>query len=89
MTATTDDEEVEIFWKMYVPAAPTTCSVNLINAGLVVNGTQATVEFRAAGAATGFSCRVDNGAFETCEFMCIHIKQKVKLIQLKTVWNWL
>ena len=68
VTATTaDGEEAEVSWKMYIPIASTTCSVNLINAGLVVNGTQATVEFQAVGAATGFKCKVDNGPFDPCK----------------------
>ena len=74
VTATTaDGEEAEVSWKMYIPIASTTCSVNLINAGLVVNGTQATVEFQAVGAATGFKCKVDNGPFDPypCKNACI------------------
>lgn len=39
VTATKGIEEAVVFWKVYVPARPTICSVNLINFGLVVNGT--------------------------------------------------
>ena len=72
VTATTaDGEEAEVSWKMYIPIASTTCSVNLINAGLVVNGTQATAEFQAVGAATGFKCKVDNRRFDPCKNPCM------------------
>ena len=43
-----------------------TCSVNLINAGVVVNGNSATAEFLAVGAATSFKCRLDKGRTDTC-----------------------
>ena len=83
VTATTaDGEEAEVFWKIYIPIASITCSINLINAGLEVNGTQATVEFQAIGAATGFKCKVDNGPFDPCKNACmqytIHIIQNAR-----------
>ena len=83
VTATTaDGEEAEVFWKIYIPIASITCSINLINAGLEVNGTQATVEFQAIGAATGFKCKVDNGPFDPCKNACmqytIHIIQNTR-----------
>ena len=67
VTATAGVEEAVVFWKVYVPARPTICSVNLINFGLAVNGTRATVEFQGVGPTSGFSCRLDNGQFDSCE----------------------
>jgi len=67
VTATTGVEEAVVFWKVYVPARPTICSVNLINFGLVVNGTCTTVEFQGVGPTAGFLCRLNNGQFESCE----------------------
>jgi len=66
VTATTGAEEAEVFWKVYVPARPTICSVNLINFGMVLNGTRATVEFQGVGPTTEFSCRLDSGQFDSC-----------------------
>ena len=73
VTAATDVdlEEAQVDWKVYVPARPTVCSVNLINFGMHVNGTRTTVEFQGVGPTSEFSCRMDRGQFDTCEFFCI------------------
>lgn len=72
VTATTAvGEKAEVSWRVYMPTASTTCSVNLINAGLVVNGAQATIEFQAVGAATGFRCKVDDGPLDPCKNACM------------------
>jgi len=71
VTATTGEEETVEFWKVYVPARPTICSVNLINFGMVLNGTCATVEFQGVGPTTEFSCRLDSGQFDSCELCSV------------------
>ena len=49
VTATSDMEEEKVIWKMYVPITSSICSVNLINAGLVVDGASVSMEFRGWG----------------------------------------
>ena len=78
MTATTGAEEAEVFWKVYVPARPTICSVNLINFGMVLNGTRATVEFHGVGPTTEFSCRLDSGQFDSCELCSVQFTNSDK-----------
>lgn len=48
VTATSDMEKEKVIWKVYVPTTSSTCSVNLINTGLVVDGTAVSMEFRDA-----------------------------------------
>ena len=79
VTATTGVEEAVVFWKVYVPARPTICSVNLLNFCLVVNGTCTTVEFQGVGPTAGFLCRLDSGQFESCE-LCSMQFTSLKLI---------
>ena len=67
MTATSDMEKEKVIWKVYIPTSSSTCSVNLINAGLVVDGTSVSTEFRGVGSTTGFICKLDNGRFSSCE----------------------
>ena len=67
VTATSDMEEEEVIWKVYVPVTSSICSVNLINTGLVVDGTSVSMEFQGVGSTAGFSCRLDNGRFSSCE----------------------
>ena len=69
VTALANNKEARVYRRVYVPTNSNTCSVNLINSGVVVNGNSATVEFQAVGAATGFKCRLDNGYFDTCEYV--------------------
>jgi len=67
VTATSDMEEAKVLWKVYVPMTSSTCSVNLINAGLVVDGTTVSMEFRGVGSTSSFTCRLDNRQFSSCE----------------------
>ena len=67
VTATSDMEEEKVIWKMYVPITSSICSVNLINAGLVVDGASVSMEFRGVGSTSGFICRLDNRRFSSCE----------------------
>ena len=71
VTAITDREEARFSRKVYVPRNSNICSVNLINAGVVVNDDSATAEFQAVGAATSFRCRMDKGRTNTCEYKCL------------------
>lgn len=71
VTALTDTEEARFSRKVYVPANSNTCSVNLINAGVVVKDDSATAEFQAVGPATSFRCRMDKGRTDTCEYKCL------------------
>ena len=71
VTALTDREEARFSRKVYVPANSNTCSVNLINAGVVVKDDSATAEFQAVGPATSFRCRMDKGRTDTCEYKCL------------------
>ena len=68
--ATSDMDEEEVIWRVYVPTTSSICSVNLINAGLVVDGTSVSMEFRGVGSTSGFTCRLDNSRFSSCE-LCI------------------
>ena len=70
VAALANNKEARVYRRVYVPANSNTCSVNLINAGVVVNGNSATVEFLAVGAATSFKCRLDKGCIDTCEYTC-------------------
>ena len=67
VTATSDMEEEEVVWRVYIPTTSSICSVNLINTGLVVDGTSVSMEFGGVGSTSGFSCRLDNGRFSSCE----------------------
>ena len=67
VTATSDMEEEEVVWRVYVPTTSSICSVNLINTGLVVDGTSVSMEFGGVGSTAGFRCRLDNGRFSSCE----------------------
>ena len=67
VTATSDMEEAKVLWKVYVPMTSSTCSVNLINADLVVDGTTVSMEFRGVGSTSSFTCRLDNRQFSSCE----------------------
>ena len=69
--ATADIEEEEVIWKVYVPTTSSICSVNLIDAGLVVDGTSVSMEFREVGSTSGFTCRLDNGRFSSCELCTV------------------
>ena len=71
VTAIADMEEEEVIWKVYVPTTSSICSVNLIHAGLVVDGTSVSMEFREVGSASGFTCRLDNGQFSSCELCTV------------------
>ena len=77
VTAQADEEEVTVSWKVYVPADSNTCSVNLINAGVVVNDNSATAEFLAVGTTTSFKCRLDKGRTDTCEYKCLCSARKM------------
>jgi len=94
VTATTGVEEAVVFWKVYVPANPTICSVNLINFGLVVNGTRTTVEFQGVGPISGFSCRLDNGQFDSCELCTVqytnlkHASYRLHMFLYFNIWLW-
>ena len=70
VTALANKKKARVYRRVYVPANSNTCSVNLINAGLVVNGNSVTVEFLAVGAATSFKCKLDKGETDTCEYTC-------------------
>ena len=72
VTATSGPEEGEVTWKVYVPTTSSVCSVNLINTGLVVNGTSVSTEFRGMGPTSMFSCRLDDRQFHSCEFYCVN-----------------
>ena len=67
VTATSDMEEEKVIWKVYVPVTLSIYSVNLINAGLVVDGTSVSMEFQGVGSTSGFTCRLDNRRFSSCE----------------------
>ena len=73
VTATSGPEEGEVTWKvyMYVPTTSSICSVNLINTGLVVDGTSVSMEFRGMGPTSVFTCRLDDRQFHSCEFYCV------------------
>ena len=71
VTATADMDEEEVIWKVYVPTTSSICSVNPINAGLVVDGTSVSMEFRGVGSTSGFICRLDNGRFSSCELCTV------------------
>ena len=71
VTATADMDEEEVIWKVYVPITSSVCSVNPINAGLVVDGTSVSMEFRGVGSTSGFTCRLDNGRFSSCELCTV------------------
>ena len=71
VTATADMDEEEVIWKVYVPTTSSICSVNLINAGLVVDGTSVSMEFRGVGSTSGFTCRLDNGRFSSCKLCTV------------------
>ena len=73
VTATSGPEEGEVTWKvyMYVPTTSSICSVNLINTGLVVDGTSVSMEFRGMGPTSVFTCRLDDGQFHSCELYCV------------------
>ena len=73
VTATADMEEEEVIWKVYVPTTSSICSVNPINAGLVVDGASVSMEFRGVGSTSGFTCRLDNGRFSSCELCTVKI----------------
>ena len=94
VTATTGVEEAVVFWKVYVPARSTICSVNLINFGLVVNGTCTTVEFQGVGPISGFSCRLDNGQFDSCELNTVqytnlkHASYLLHMFLHFNIWLW-
>ena len=64
--ASSDMETEKVIWKVYVATA-SICSVNLINAGLVVDGTSVSAEFRGVGSTSGFTCRLDHTRFSSCE----------------------
>ena len=65
--AASNMEKEKVIWKLYVPTTSSTCTVNLINAGLVVDGTSVSTEFRGVGSTAGFTCRLDKGRFSSCE----------------------
>ena len=67
VTATSDVEKEKVIWKVYIPTISSTCSVNLINAGLVVDGTAVSMEFWGVGSTSSFACRLDNRQFSSCE----------------------
>ena len=67
ITAISDMEKEKVLWKLYIPATSSTCSVNLINAGLVVDGANVSIEFRGVGSTAGFTCKLDNGQFNSCK----------------------
>jgi len=71
VTATSGSEEKEVTWKVYVPETSAVCSVNLINTGLVVNGSTVSLEFRGMGPTSRFTCRLDSRQFHSCELYCI------------------
>ena len=71
VTATSDMDEEEVIWKVYVPTTSSICSVNLVNTGLVVDGTSVSVEFRGVGSTSGFTCRLDNRRFSSCELCTV------------------
>ena len=71
VTATSGPEEKEVTWKVYVPETSAVCSVNLINTGLVVNGSTVSLEFRGMGPTSRFTCRLDSRQFHSCELYCI------------------
>ena len=51
-----------------VPSDATSCSVHLINDGVVVDGSSAQVEFAAVGnRVTGFVCTLDQVSIPNCE----------------------
>ena len=67
VTARSGAEEADILWRVFIPTTSTICSANLVNVGLVVNGTTVSLEFRGVGLSSGFNCRLDNGRFSSCE----------------------
>ena len=73
VTAISDAEEAEVIWKVFIPPTSTICSANLVNTGLVVNGTSVLVEFRGVGLSSGFNCRLDNGQFSSCELYSVNV----------------
>ena len=73
VTAISDAEEAEVIWKVFIPPTSTICSANLVNTGLVVNGTSVFVEFRGVGLSSGFNCRLDNGQFSSCELYSVNV----------------
>ena len=67
ITAISDMEKENVNWKVYIPTTSSTCSVNLINAGLVVDGANVFIEFRGVGSTAGFTCKLDKEQFSSCE----------------------
>ena len=64
--ATSDMEKEKVIWKVYI-ATTSIGSVNLINAGLVVDGTIVSAEFQGVGSTSAFTCRLDHTRFSSCE----------------------
>lgn len=73
VTATSGPEEKEVIWKVYVPETSSVCSVNLINTGLIVNGSSVSLEFRGMGPTSAFTCRLDSRQFHSCELYCMNL----------------
>ena len=73
VTATSGPEEKEVIWKVYVPERSGVCSVNLINTGLIVNGSSVSLEFRGMGPTSAFTCRLDSRQFHSCELYCVNL----------------
>ena len=53
-------EEVETTVRVYVPEAANECTVNLINHGVTISGSNASIEFGVAGVYTYLECTLDN-----------------------------
>ena len=61
-----DDRRV---WRraLYIASDPSECSVHLINRGIVVRGSTASVDFAGSGSFFSFSCRLDREEFLPCK----------------------
>lgn len=68
VTATSEEETKQIDMRLDVPASREECTVNLINRGIEISGSNATVSFAGVGPVTSYSCRFAGGSFYRCKF---------------------
>ena len=60
--------------RVVIPEDPNYCTVNLIDEGTIINGSDVTVHFRGVGPVREFLCLMDRQIQVLCEFVASKIK---------------